>query len=926
MSDDLASRFPQLRPIQSAPSLSNFLGTGCMVYGRRDPDAETGTYVKTHWSTILFVPVFALGAYRVADAPQGWFFHGRVPLSLGAKAWNTFLVCLLLGLFGLFWWNVRTNSEAALARKKVDEADRLVEAGDLEQAASLYREVGRGNTGVADEAAEKFRDLLGERLDRAPLRTVNAVVRLAISWVGWPDIQVVGYERGLKLVEQKGKDDPRAAVALLDSLCLAATDRPAFGRRCQTLLESWGAARSDDLELLIALGRACELQGDADTCEKLFAPHAARLGTSEGARLFGQALFLKGELDRAYEPLSAYCAAHLEAAWKVLQAASRGNHDPGLDWQIEWAQRVLVATLDLARVHKYRSQTLPDAAARRAELAKAEKALLAVGSLPGMDTDLHLAQVYVWMGKQDQAEQIFNAHLAAAERAPGALLYVAKAQREVGNIAEARKLIEEAIARAPEEKVKRSLAPYRAMVSVDLEDKITWLERGALDDPEVKALLSRARAEQAEQKGDDEAAARHLRDVVALYDQLKGQVHAEGVNNVGLAYLALYRVTGDRKALARSTELLHKALALQPRNAMIVENVLEAEGREIVRDLATGALDVDALRLLGSPEDLGYLYKDRKGRDGLFRWARKHPKTGNARGLADRLLLLAPRHPASYLHLFALLKLTGDWEAFRQLEASARKADLDLSDLIGQRLDFYAGKKDAQLQKELAGQVRHWEKPYAQLAGGSRGPTFALVADLLSRLLIDSAEVGTTVDADRVVRLAEEAHAAAPSRATQNALISALLFRAHRQLIEQEPAYNQLATRVRRALNADYLLAVVLSREGKLRQAALANKDVRRAGELVRERETEFPDEISPSACVILRALYPEETAARTEALARSEVGKWSRAISLRLSPASASAALECYWALSLAGKEEQGQAILKRCAAQGVPLPFDVR
>src|SRR5437764_240678 len=114
MSDDLSSRFPQLRPLSSAPSLSTVTGIGCMVYGRRDLDDETGTYVKTHWFTFLFIPVLALGAYRVADAPPGWYFHGRVSLSPGAKAWNVGVLCLLLGLIGLVWWNVRTNAEATL--------------------------------------------------------------------------------------------------------------------------------------------------------------------------------------------------------------------------------------------------------------------------------------------------------------------------------------------------------------------------------------------------------------------------------------------------------------------------------------------------------------------------------------------------------------------------------------------------------------------------------------------------------------------------------------------------------------------------------------------------------------------------------------------------------------------------------------------
>ncbi len=89
MSDDLSSRFPNLRPIRSAPSLSTVNGIGCTVYGSRDHDPETGTYVKTHWFTFFFIPVFALGAYRVANAPSGgWYFIGREPLSGAAKAWN----------------------------------------------------------------------------------------------------------------------------------------------------------------------------------------------------------------------------------------------------------------------------------------------------------------------------------------------------------------------------------------------------------------------------------------------------------------------------------------------------------------------------------------------------------------------------------------------------------------------------------------------------------------------------------------------------------------------------------------------------------------------------------------------------------------------------------------------------------------------
>src|SRR5262249_54421690 len=216
--------------------------------------------------------------------------------------------------------------------------------------------------------------------------------------------------------------------------------------------------RLNDLELVIALARACELQGDADTCVKLLAPHAALLGSGEGARLLGVACVQMEFYDQAYLSLRAYCAVHFEPAMKLLQATSSDNR--GRDWEIERAWRVLAAATQLARVHHHRGQHLPDAAARRAELAEAEKMLLALKALPGTG-NLYLAQVYVWMGKPDEAEKLFETFLSEANRIPRALYLVAEAQRGLGNIAKARKLAEEGFAGVSDDGFRRVLGMFR---------------------------------------------------------------------------------------------------------------------------------------------------------------------------------------------------------------------------------------------------------------------------------------------------------------------------------------------------------------------------------------------------------------------------------------------------------------------------------
>lgn len=97
--ESLQARFPRMTPTSGPPPMVRINGVGLTVMGTRDRDAETGTYVTTLTFTLLFLPVLALAAFRVADAPTGGqYFLGREPLSGLAKGWNA-LVGFLFASF-----------------------------------------------------------------------------------------------------------------------------------------------------------------------------------------------------------------------------------------------------------------------------------------------------------------------------------------------------------------------------------------------------------------------------------------------------------------------------------------------------------------------------------------------------------------------------------------------------------------------------------------------------------------------------------------------------------------------------------------------------------------------------------------------------------------------------------------------------------
>ena len=131
--DRLRERFPELMPISKLPILRGYRGTGVTAVGKYEPDQQTSSYLTTIGITFRGVPVYMIGTYRVIDVSMGTgepktllddliilnlestqeirmlasrccqtkgglHFVGKEPLSEVARAWNAFVVIVLVGL------------------------------------------------------------------------------------------------------------------------------------------------------------------------------------------------------------------------------------------------------------------------------------------------------------------------------------------------------------------------------------------------------------------------------------------------------------------------------------------------------------------------------------------------------------------------------------------------------------------------------------------------------------------------------------------------------------------------------------------------------------------------------------------------------------------------------------------------------------
>jgi hypothetical protein len=972
MNDYLQQKFPDMGPISGPPSLTTINGIGMTVYGSRDYDTETGTYVKTLCFCVLFIPLFFVRAYRVADAPSGWYFIGQVPLSRLAKWWNLALPLIVAMAVGIGLWIGHINSAAYLAQRRLAEGDRLAAEGQLAAAAEVYRQVAAARgTPAAGEARERLSNLIDQVIPPVNAEEAAGVFRAALELnkIGMPVREL--FERGKTLAEKHGAGDPRGGLNLLALITPLAPDPQALVAVRFALLQRAVAKEPGDLDLCSDLAVVHESRKEFDQCEKLLAPHAKQLGDREGARILGQIYAKKGKRDEAYALLAPYAEQRLkrleeaeraladadrrigeeiiqelrrgtaagfdypryDAADKATKAAmvneyilGRLKDHPDMKGALEALRRennVVGVALDLGMIHLQRGQGLPDPGERRKELEKAEQMFLAVRNAAGKSDhfQLNLGQVYYWLGKQNEGRKLFDDYLTTQGRSSIALFSVAGILREVGATSEAKALAEEAYDKEPDSKRKQMIARLRSVLAVELEDLILWLTRGDPDDPDTKASLARARAQEALLAGRDEEAAEQCRQAIAMYDGMPES--SVTLNNSALCYLTLYAATGDPEAQKSAVARLERALALRGQDSILLSNTADQILAQAVADVIGPRIDLKLLRESGNLRMLDFLCNDPAGREQLIEQLRGHAGVTRGREYFERLLLLAPRRARAYITLASLYAYLRDVDGLRGLSRRLEDTKLDLEESERLALEHFQGKSDDKLSRDLGSSLVHLERELKE-ARKVGGPTLGVsVMDRFAAKVV-LWRLGEPAKPDELVAIAEQAYKAAPSFGTRGVLVSSLLERAHHDLVSSEPTYATLAKKCQRSLNSRDCIAVVLSRDGPAHKACLTHPDVKRVLQILREEFERAPQRGNEWTWAMFRLADPGLAAKVAESCRKDEVAALQRSILVQVSPYSADHVYRHAWALEMADDLEQARAVLRRAAARGVPLPFD--
>jgi tetratricopeptide (TPR) repeat protein len=568
-----------------------------------------------------------------------------------------------------------------------------------------------------------------------------------------------------------------------------------------------------------------------------------------------------------------------------------------------------------------RAQNMTDPEARRQELEKAEQTFLAVQGIAGDDDHwrLQVGQVYYWLGKHEEGKREFEQLLANNNRSFPILMAVGQILRELGAYGEAREILEEAYEKASDDPSRYAAAHLRATSHTDLLDEITWLERCNPSTPGVRAQLCGVRGDQAANEGNEDLAADHYREAIEIYDGMNET--SSTLNNSALVYLALHALTGDESALANGIERIEKAISLEPDNAILLANSAYALIRAAIRELAGPALEDYRIESSEDMDVLSYLVTDQQELEELRERARQHPGLQKARSYLDKTMLLAPKGLGAYTSSAMMDLFFRDEEALRRLAQRIDATTVDMTDLAERYLAYYRFEDPPQDREQRESSIERTEQVVQQFRQKTRGPAYATaVGDLVEELLkIDDV---SQIDSDRLVRLAEEAHQAAPSSGSYSTLTTALLYRASEALGKAFPEYAEAAETARRSLSPYVTVVLVLSRDDKLGEVARNHPDVQRVVELMIEKTERFPLSRGPFAWALFRTMAPARAEAARQHIVDNEIDRLGRSVGLKIIPFNAAGACLEYWARLADGSTDTARAPLETALELGAPVP----
>lgn len=961
---------PEVRPLKSPPSLFTLNGCGVGMYGKRDFDAATGTYTKTRCLCLVFFPIFALDAYRVADASsRSWYFLGKTDISRFARIWRYGVFGMMALVFAAGGWNSYRESPGYVSKKAREKAASLVAAGHPIEALDVYRGIMRDGIGSESEWRKSMSDLIRSEIASGDARRVVAAVRYADEKKTMPGgtAALVPELADLALEAASKCGDPADSTAILSSFQPTPTELSRVHEALRKSLESLHLLRPDDQETRIKLALIREEFGEVDHALELLHPAAAELGDGEGARLYGHLLLNDGQPQKAMSHLERYTTSRVMAWNKAseslqrifetaqkhaldelnrtggpsgfrsrYEAASESEQNRMVDDYLsgevrkdhglqaardryEAASGVVPAIMDLGVARLRVAQAESEPAARKSLLKKAEEAFLSLKGVAGESDEyrLFLGQIYFWSDREAEGRVLFDQLLDSKKRDAATLFSIANTFRDLGEVTDARKLLEEAFPKATNDYERSEIVSLRSLLASNNDEKVEWLSKGPKGNPFIDVRLAEARAEKAESEGNLESAKRYLHEAVDAY--AKQERSTATLNNAALDYVSLYRLEGRLADFETAARLQSEAVALNPADSILSFNAADFQLNAAVLRIVGDRVDPRIAQIEPGISLFRYLYENEAQREPLLASLRTDPSFRKAIAHFWDAALLAPKNKDIYGWGLMLFNYTNDLESLSKLAGKVEGQDFDLTEGKA-AFDRFISKTD---DGKLIGQLKAMHDRLKTHMSGIVDPKARALA-LGNYVANDLAGYPFGLNSGSAEWLGDLRAAAKdqPCSKIRTTLDAALEIIALEALEKDDPECARIIEADRRLIGSPDLLRLLVRSSGDLGQRVRKHPAVIAAREAASVTPELFPSSFGTGDWLFLEGLHPEADAKLKALLTANPTENLTVKIQQKLQFEGPGRWMSEFWVKYIQGDVAAAKAFLAKLECSGVKLP----
>ncbi len=967
----LARKFPNLKP-KNPPLLGRINGCGFSMFGKRDTDIETGTYIKSYGITFLWIPLLTLSAYRVADADRGgWYFLGKEKLSSGSKILNLAVLALIvISILGIKD-SVKKSSPEYRAQQTLNEAGELAANGRYNEAAEIYLRVAYNDTNLSLQAAKKIPETLLAGLksenDSVKIDSLRILTKSHRSTYYDRKELPDPYEKGIKFAADYIAENPDLALETIEIV------KPVAGVRTEheniyisIYNQQIAAGGKQAIAARKNLALLAEASGNSEAVLQTLEPIADSLDSAELHRVYGQALADFGQYSEAIPHLETFTAGMVDD-WKKAIVESDKLYQKAYEQEFEkldsgaapesfytmyesadedtqsqmvdnYLRQKIIANGNYIRagrmMDKYANltpsimtlgiaylrngQQAESDEARDTSLAKAEESFLSLRDVASESTDYQffLGQVYYWLNKPAEGKKLFDTIIANNPDDGGIYYTLAQTLREVGETEQALELAKLAHEKASDEETKNNAASLCATMSADTDEKIEWLEKTDLTVPSNKSSLLSARADQAYSEGDTKEAVKLYRQSLqAAPSDLNDAVI---LNNRALVHSTIYRLTGDMNDLNKSVEYLEKATALNPNNSILCANTASALYNAAIREVLLIKHSSKFVQLLGNDAYLRTLYDNEEGREQVIAKLNASSHFKKAVKLYEKATILAPQDLENYSMLFTTYSLVGDYDHLAKIVKQLERAQVDTTSNQEDWEQSMHKEDDKEALENLAKYAEFSARLREQLPEESKVYLDATILD--NEINSFTTAVPENLTARR--QALEKSLESNPCSQLRSTVTAALSLEAYLAAKEASPEFATWAEPAERSLGTIQLLLLGIHSTHEFSDLVRDLPEVQKFANYAMDYYDRFPKTRDLVEWAITMTFDPDSAPPIAEAINASNRVKSGTKFVQLVAPYSPSITINRFWKMKMAGQDEAAKEEYTKTAAASEFLP----